>query len=206
VLINNDLVLDTIEEGDIDQLRAARNGEWADSIFQYKFISMNKQREWFGGLSSKSDQFWFAVRWKSSSGLKLVGVTELLDVCPIYHRASLGINIFGDYQRRGFAYRALVMLLKYGFEELNLHKIFLEVIKTNAAAINLYRKLNFIEDGVLRDQYFTRGEYVNVVVMSMLRNEYFSKNRDLYAEICKDSGWPTDIEFGTVLWEVCSDE
>lgn len=58
-------------------------------------------------------------------------------------------------------------LIKYGFEKLNLHKINLGVIKENVPTVNLYKSLNFIIEGEMRDEIFRKGKFYNVLTMAI---------------------------------------
>jgi len=62
--------------------------------------------------------------------------------------------------------------IEYGFDELNLRRIYLEVLATNERAIKLYRALSFVEEGRLRQAQWKRGRYIDVLVMGLLSEEY----------------------------------
>ena len=81
----------------------------------------------------------------------------------------------GDVRGKGLGGEALFLLFDYGFREMNLHKIWCEVYDSNAS-VNLYRRLGFQDDGVLRDNYFHGGKYGNSIMMSVLEDEWFAAN------------------------------
>ncbi len=62
--------------------------------------------------------------------------------------------------------------IEYGFDELNLRRIYLEVLVTNERAVKLYRSLGFVEEGRLRQAQWQQGKYVDVLVMGLLIEEY----------------------------------
>jgi len=43
---------------------------------------------------------------------------------------------------------------------------------SNEKAISLYKKLNFVVDGVLREHYFLDDGYLDVLAMSILKKDY----------------------------------
>lgn len=65
-------------------------------------------------------------------------------------------------------------VVDYGFRQLNLHRVCLTVLKTNERAIDLYNKLGFKTEGILRDEQFRDGHYIDVLVMSILEHEWTS--------------------------------
>jgi [ribosomal protein S5]-alanine N-acetyltransferase len=73
---------------------------------------------------------------------------------------------------QGLGRRCTTFMVDYGFDQLNLNRIYLEVLATNTRAAELYRKIGFVEEGRLRSAQFKEGRYVDVIVMSVLRDEY----------------------------------
>jgi len=83
------------------------------------------------------------------------------------------IAIFNEKdQNKGYGKIALKEVLKLGFNELNLHRIELEVYDFNTRGIHVYKQLGFVEEGILRDAYKDENGYHNIIVMSMLKNEF----------------------------------
>ena len=79
-----------------------------------------------------------------------VGIAQLSPISFLHRNAKLGIYIAEkNSQMKGLGSRALNELLKFGFDDLNLHKIYLEVTSTNLNAINLYTKFAFKNEGLL---------------------------------------------------------
>ena len=88
--------------------------------------------------------------------------------------AEVGIHIGEkDFWDQGFGSKAMKLLLKHGFESLNLHRIWLRVFNDNQRAIRSYEKTGFVQEGVYREGQFTAGKYVDVIIMSMLATEWF---------------------------------
>ncbi|SIS80894.1 Acetyltransferase (GNAT) family protein [Kroppenstedtia eburnea] len=66
------------------------------------------------------------------------------------------------------------ILLRFIFEEMNLHKVKLEVFEFNPRAIRVYEKCGFRQEGRLREEIFRYGRYHDVLVMGLLQEEYRS--------------------------------
>ena len=73
---------------------------------------------------------------------------------------------------RGYGTDAILTLLRFAFDEMNLHRVALEVHEDNARAIACYRKCGFVEEGRLRHDRFRRGEYRDTLVMGVLSHEF----------------------------------
>lgn len=64
---------------------------------------------------------------------------------------------------------AMETILKYGFDEMNLHRIEGYVAEYNTASIKLLEKFDFQKEGVMREHYFVDGKAENSVVYALLK-------------------------------------
>lgn len=76
-----------------------------------------------------------------------VGLVELVDIRSIHRRAEFQIIIAPAHQGKGYAKTATLKAMKYGFNVLNLHKLYLIVDRDNARAIHIYQELGFEPEG-----------------------------------------------------------
>jgi len=72
----------------------------------------------------------------------------------------------------------MTLLLKHGFETLNLHRIFLRVYEENIRAVRAYEKAGFVFEGKMRQAVYKHGNYDDVLFMSVLRSEWDSRNKE----------------------------
>jgi ribosomal-protein-alanine N-acetyltransferase len=68
-------------------------------------------------------------------------------------------------------------MLRFGFEDLQLHRIYLEVLESNERAKKLYESLGFQHEGRLRHAQWKGGRYLDVHVMGILEDEWRSHAR-----------------------------
>ena len=78
----------------------------------------------------------------------------------------------------GCSRNATLEILKYGFSELGLNKIYLNVLANNIRAIKFYEKLGFVKEGVFRKHLKIRDTFIDLQWYSMLREEYSTDNTD----------------------------
>ena len=83
--------------------------------------------------------------------------------CVIASRGEMG---------KGYGSAAIRAALAVGFGELALHKLWLMVFRHNERGRRLYTRLGFVEEGVLREEYFHDGGWHDMVRMSMLAHEF----------------------------------
>ncbi len=87
---------------------------------------------------------------------------------------EIGFIIKSDYWGNGYSYEMAKALIKYGFSELDLHKIVAHTIRPNTASIHILKRLGFAEEGRLRLQNFDNGEWVDEYCFGLLKDEYLN--------------------------------
>ncbi len=137
----------------------------------YKPVSEKQHREWFEAVQQRSDIFIFGIRLLETDNL--IGSCQLHSISSIHRNAELQIRL-GEVSSRGQGYgtEAVELLLDFGFRDLNLHRIYLHVFSHNAAAIRVYEKSGFVREGLLRQTAYIDGEYRDVILMGIIREEY----------------------------------
>ena len=82
-------------------------------------------------------------------------------------------RIVVEVKNRGIGRKSLKAIIKYLFEEKNVHRVWLDYHQFNEVGAYLYESMGFIKEGVLRESLKLDGKYYDVVVLSMLKSEYF---------------------------------
>lgn len=138
----------------------------------YRPIDEESHRAWFTAIHARKDVVIFGI--KALKADTLVGTCQLNNINYIHRNAELQIRIGRTQARRqGYGTEAIRLLLDFAFKDLNLHRVFLHVFRNNVAAMHVYEKVGFVQEGVLRKGAHINGEYVDVVVMGVLREEYY---------------------------------
>jgi RimJ/RimL family protein N-acetyltransferase len=102
-----------------------------------------------------------------------VGEVVLNNIDYVNRGANIRIGLFSekDYSR-GYGTEALILMLDHAFGALNLHRVELGVYEFNPRALHVYEKIGFKQEGVIRDQLFYDHRYHNLVIMSILEDEF----------------------------------
>lgn len=91
---------------------------------------------------------------------------------PLARSAEVGIALLPEARGQGFGTDALRVLVDFLFRARNLQRLHLETLAGNGAAIASYRKVGFVQEGVLRCHAFADGGYVDTVTLGLLRDEW----------------------------------
>ncbi|MFH1917239.1 MAG: GNAT family protein [Nanoarchaeota archaeon] len=101
----------------------------------------------------------------------IVGLCGLHKIDWTRQNARLSILIRKEKQGQGIGTIAINELLRIGFEDLGLHKIYLEALLINPA-ISLYQRIGFTHEGLLREEYHHHGKHQDMIRMAILRKEW----------------------------------
>lgn len=85
------------------------------------------------------------------------------------HVGAIGIAVSPAHQRRGIGDALMTALIERAERWMQMTRLELEVYVDNAAAIGLYRKHGFIEEGRMRAYAFRDGEYVDALGMARVK-------------------------------------
>jgi len=109
----------------------------------------------------------------------VIGTCGLFNSNVTDRTCELGIGI-GDkaYWGRGYGGDAVRLLVDYAFRYRNMRKVFLRVWGNNERGIRSYRAVGFVEEGRLRRHVWSAGQYVDLVYMGVLREEWMGDRVD----------------------------
>lgn len=131
------------------------------------------QTSWMEG-STREDMITFAIA--DLETLEFLGTCQLREINRACHRSLFSIILKPSAQGKGYGSDALRTLLRFAFEELNLHKVTLMVYESNEGGRRLYEKVGFTFEGTLRQEVYRRGKYENQLVYSILEKEFGGQN------------------------------
>jgi RimJ/RimL family protein N-acetyltransferase len=134
-------------------------------------LSETNLAKWYENLDNKKlQELHFSI---FSGESKHIGGAQLKSFDWKNRSAELGIFI-GEKSEwgKGYGTEATDLLIHYGFNELNLHRIWLRVDMDNLAAIKCYQKTGFTKEGIFREEVYREGCFHNSIVMSILSCEY----------------------------------
>jgi RimJ/RimL family protein N-acetyltransferase len=135
-------------------------------------MSEEKYVEELGTTKAKSDTV-FVIEAIEGASTKPIGNCALQGIDSKDRNATFGIIIGEkDYWSKGYGLEATRLLINYGFQQLNLHRISSTAIAFNERSIKLQKKVGFREEGRLRQAIFKNGQYHDLVQFGILRDEW----------------------------------
>ncbi|MFD7555610.1 GNAT family N-acetyltransferase [Streptomyces sp. NPDC059835] len=122
--------------------------------------------------AAKSDGDCFGLAIEAVDTREIVGAVGSHHADPRAGWFEYGVTMEAGHRRKGYASEAVVMLLRFMFDERRFHKCGARIFADNEGSLAFQRRLGFVEEGRLRDQVFSAGQYLDVVMMGLLAGEF----------------------------------
>jgi len=175
MILGERLRLRAVEKEDIDRFVVWLNDpEVRKGIDIFLPLSRHEEEKWFETTMAKpTTEHPFVMEINDRESWNPIGDCGFFEIDWLNRFGEIGIFI-GEkqYWNQGYGSEAVRMLLKHGFDTLNLNRIFLRVFEDNPRAIRAYEKVGFVHEGRLRKAKYRDGQYLDILLMSVLREEW----------------------------------
>lgn len=142
----------------------------------YRFINEEVDERWFNAYMERRGN---TVRCAIVEAEKPETILGLVSLCDIdsHNRSCVFHIMIGDKAQRGKGMGSFAVseILRHAFQDLNLNRVELTVLPDNEPALKLYRKAGFQQEGLLRQHVFKDGKYRDMIIMSILREEWLHR-------------------------------
>lgn len=171
MLKGNLVGLRAIEKTDLTQLLQWRNNpEFRRFFREYRELNSENQLQWFEKyVINDPNTIMFAIVELETE--KLIGACGLCYIDWVNRNADFSIYIGKDnlYIDTSFAIEAAQLMENYGFEELNLHRLWAEIYSIDEAKIKFFKELEFTQEGRFKETHWTEGKWVDSVYFGKIR-------------------------------------
>jgi len=158
------------------------------NIFMREFDTMladENVHEWYEASIHDETQIDFSIVNMNDGGL--VGACTLIDIDRRNSTAEARIFIGRRrFWNQGFGSEALILLLDYAFNVLNLHAVRLKVNSVNKNALYVYEKLGFTKAGTLREARAYLRKHYDLYIMDMLASDFDKLHKSHIKKIIED--------------------
>ena len=153
--------------------------KWEINPVVTKFFTINDGRtyeeivrEHFERSEDKTQKEFTICLKESGQAIGRIYISAIND-----HYDSLDISriYIADLDNRGKGYgeESLRLALKWAFDEMKVERVTLDHFSDNIIANSLYKKVGFIPEGTMRHGGKKNGQYVDLCLMSILKEEYY---------------------------------
>ena len=162
------------------------NLEDVEDIFKIYSDPQVAKYDWYKPIESKDDALSIINRYKrefqnkeeitwgvaTKKDNKIIGYCCLGTFNDDSRRSEIGYGFNRDEWNKGYATEAIKVLVKFGFGNMNFNRIEAQVTLGNHASVKALKKANFLQEGIVRERTIMKGEFVDDVILSIIRKDY----------------------------------
>lgn len=171
-LYDDTVALRALERADVPRLLGWINDQAVLHYLKIRGMFTEEQEEdWLEKTRESTTDMILGIERKEDR--RLVGTTGLHGISSVDRHAEYGIML-GDRTcwGQGLGTAAGRLIIDYGFNRLNLHRIFLEVLEFNPRGTKSYENLGFVHEGRMRQHEWKDGSFHDMLFMGLLRDEF----------------------------------
>ena len=161
-----------LSEHEIRMFYEIRYSDFVHQNFGGKKPDIHAHLKWIKSIAQSENYKGFSISLKD----EVIGGCSLKNISQINHNAEFDIFLSKDFTGKGYGKTALEKLLKIGFFELKLHRIYAFLLKSNKNAFKMYSDIGFKKEGILRENVFKNKNYSNSIIIGLLKEEYERNN------------------------------
>ena len=171
-IYGENIILRAIEFDDLEFLREMMNDpEIEEKVVGWSFpVSKAMQQKWFEGQGAGKENIRFIIESKEKQRL---GLATLHSIDWKNGVAEHGIKLAkNENRRKGIGTDTVKTVVKYAFNELNLHRLEATWLSCNKASEALFKKCGFSIEGRLREKIYKSGKRYDLICAGITQDEY----------------------------------
>jgi diamine N-acetyltransferase len=137
-----------------------------------RFIGLDADLKWYEDyLARRATEVRCAVSLAASG--QLVGMVSLTRIDYLHRNAEFNAMVGErDARNHGVGTAATRAMVRHGLFDLNLHRIYVSILRDNVGSIRMCEKAGFREEGTIREGAYKNGRYHDLVLMGVLKSEW----------------------------------
>ena len=147
-------------------------------LFWYPHTSIEYTKEYLYNLKNDyriGKYFDWGIEWRTGEYTgKMIGTCGFTSFDLFNNSAEVGYVLNKEFWGQGIACEALDEVIRFGFEELLLHRIEAKFAYENKNSLKVMEKCNMQFEGVLRSSVMLKGSYTDIGICSILGEEYLT--------------------------------
>ena len=178
-IMGKKIYLRAMELEDMEMYRDMINDEEVSRmVVGWSFpVSKKEQLDWYNCVVSDVNKRFTVCRKENNQA---VGMVTLTNIDLVNRSAFHGIKLHPSCPKRtGVGTDAVMTLMEYAFNHINLNRLDGKWLLYNIASKKLYEKCGWHEEGIKRQAIFRNGEYHDLAISGILKEEYLAAKERL---------------------------
>lgn len=170
-ILGQKVKLRPIELTDLPTIKSWRNDPSLMRYFrEYRFFSDTQKKHWYEKMIKDNRFEFFIIEDEKGSSIGITGITYI-DWVNRHADVHFYIGDKSQWIDDVYSDEAFKIILNYGFNNLNLNKLWAEIYEIDYKKLRFFQDKGFKIDANLREHYFYGGKYYTSHILSLLRNE-----------------------------------
>ncbi|MBK8600559.1 MAG: GNAT family N-acetyltransferase [Flavobacterium sp.] len=173
-LETNRLLLRRLENSDVKEVFALRSNPSTMKFIPRPLLKNDEEAlEHIAMINAKIDNN-EGINWAITikGNPNLIGIIGHFRIQPQNYRAEIGYMILPEYHGQGIVAEAIKEVVRYGFEEMNLHSIEAIIDPNNLASGRVLQKNGFVKEAHILENEFFDGRFIDTVIYSLLKRDF----------------------------------
>lgn len=164
---------------DTDMFEYARNPAVTRFLLWEPHISQRFTRSYLKFIQSQysSGNFYDWAVTLADSG-KMIGTCGFASIDEENNCGEIGYVLNPQYWGKGLATEALLRVMRFGFDYMDLHRVYVRIMEHNTASERVAEKCGMRHEATLKSSLLVKGEYRTIKIYALLRDEFHER----YAE------------------------
>lgn len=166
-LIGKQIELRAVEPEDLDTLYRWENDAslwiYGNTVAPFSRYLLKQYVETYTADITRDNQLRLIVTLKGDR--KAIGIIDCFDYDVTHRKAAIGLLIDSAHTRQGFGRDTLETFMKYAFDFLHLHQLYVHIPACNTASLTLFKACGFVESGRLIDWLRLPHGYTDVLLL-----------------------------------------
>ncbi len=155
-----------------------RNDETTPDLLvgQKRFVSSETEKRWIEKAIKDHEDgkiLRFAITINEIN--TIVGMAIINEIDYVNRSCCYGKILQDDLRGKGIALQAMIKVFRYVYDELGMNRIEGRILESNANSRKFAEKSGMKLEGILRDKIYKNGKFQNILIYSILREEFYSR-------------------------------
>lgn len=176
MVVNYSVFLRAFNESDYILINEWRNDRDIQSLTggAFRYVSLEMEREWVCKLMmNNTNNIYLAICLKDKPD-KMVGYTSINSIDYIHRSAHCGGILIGNKDSRDgiVKFEASCLIREHVFEDMNFHRLTAACLSEHLTSKITIEAAGYTLEGIKRDAIFKAGKYHDLLMYSILEDEY----------------------------------
>ncbi|WP_396137727.1 GNAT family N-acetyltransferase [Flavobacterium sp.] len=141
------------------------NSDFIPKLTEEFKLTLNQEEDWINSFIQKDNSLLLVAEFEDNiiGNIDITGNSRI----TMQHTAVIGMGMLIEWRNSGLGTELMKYSIEWAKENPILELLLLQVYTENELGLNLYRKMEFIENGVIKNYFKQNGRYYDNLTMSL---------------------------------------